>query len=59
MNEVYPRAISLAAAHRVDLTTLVTPRYPLERAAEAFRIAAARTGLKVLIDRERCRCRGT
>ncbi len=49
MNEVYPRAISLAAAKRVDLTSLVTHRYPLDRAPEAFRTAAARTGLKVLI----------
>jgi L-iditol 2-dehydrogenase len=49
MNEVYPRAISLAAAQRVDLATLVTARYPLEKAAEAFSVAAARTGLKVIV----------
>ena len=50
MNEVYPRAISLAAAQRVDLTRLVSARYPLEKAAEAFSVAAARTGLKVIIE---------
>jgi L-iditol 2-dehydrogenase len=50
MNEVYPRAISLAAAQRVDLTGLVSARYPLEKAAEAFSVAAARTGLKVIIE---------
>ncbi|MGP7996803.1 MAG: zinc-dependent alcohol dehydrogenase [Streptosporangiaceae bacterium] len=50
MNEVYPRAISLAAAKRVDLTTLVTARYPLEQAAEAFGNAAARTGQKVIVE---------
>jgi L-iditol 2-dehydrogenase len=47
MNEVYPRAIALAAEKRVDLTTLVTARYPL---ADAFRGAAARTGLKAVIE---------
>jgi L-iditol 2-dehydrogenase len=50
MNEVYPRAISLATAHRVDLPPLVTARYPLDKAAEAFGAAAARTGLKVIVE---------
>jgi len=50
MNEVYPRAIGLAAEKRVDLATLVTARYPLAEAAGAFRSAAARTGLKVIIE---------
>ena len=50
MNEVYPRAIALAAEKRVDLTTLVTARYPLAEAADAFRGAAARTGLKVIVE---------
>jgi len=50
MNEVYPRAINLVAAQRVDVTTLVTARYPLEKAAEAFSNAAARTGLKVIVE---------
>jgi L-iditol 2-dehydrogenase len=50
MNEVYPRAIGLAAAKRVDLTTLVTGRYPLAEAAAAFGSAAARAGLKVIIE---------
>jgi L-iditol 2-dehydrogenase len=50
MNEVYPRAISLAAAKRVDLPTLVTARYPLADAPAAFTAAAARTGLKVVIE---------
>jgi L-iditol 2-dehydrogenase len=50
MNEVYPRAISLAAGQRVDLPGLITARYPLEKAAEAFGSAAARTGLKVILE---------
>ena len=50
MNEVYPRAISLAAEQRVDLSGLITARYPLEKAAEAFGSAAARTDLKVILE---------
>ena len=50
MNEVYPRAIGLAAAQRLDLAALVSARYPLEKAAEAFSTAVARTGLKVIIE---------
>lgn len=50
MNEVYPRAIALAAAKRVDLPSLVTSRYPLTEAPAAFTAAAARTGLKVVIE---------
>jgi L-iditol 2-dehydrogenase len=50
MNEVYPRAINLAAEQRVDLTHLVTHRFPLERASDAFAAAAQRIGLKVIIE---------
>ncbi|HLI37798.1 MAG TPA: alcohol dehydrogenase catalytic domain-containing protein [Streptosporangiaceae bacterium] len=50
MNEVYPRAISLAARGRVDLAPVVSQRSPLSDAAEAFGAAARRTGLKVVIE---------
>jgi L-iditol 2-dehydrogenase len=50
MNEVYPRAIDLAERGAVELTPLVTHRLPLARADEAFRLAAQRTGLKVLVE---------
>ncbi len=50
MNEVYPRAIGLAAAQRLDLAGLISARYPLEKAAEAFSTAVARTGLKVIVE---------
>jgi len=50
MNEVYPRAINLAAEKRVDLARLVTHRFPLEKAPEAFAAAAQRVGLKVIIE---------
>jgi L-iditol 2-dehydrogenase len=50
MNEVYPRAISLAASKRADLSTLVTSRFALEEAPTAFTAAAERRGLKVVIE---------
>ncbi|HUK71399.1 MAG TPA: alcohol dehydrogenase catalytic domain-containing protein [Streptosporangiaceae bacterium] len=50
MNEVYPRAIGLAASGHVDLAGLVTDRFPLARAADAFESAARRGGLKVIIE---------
>ena len=50
MNEVYPRAIALAASGRVDLAAVVSDRYPLAKAAGAFAAAAARPGLKVVVE---------
>jgi L-iditol 2-dehydrogenase len=50
MNAVYPRAIRLVERGLVDVDGLVTHRYPLDRVDEAFRVAAARTGLKVLVE---------
>jgi L-iditol 2-dehydrogenase len=50
MNQVYPRAISLAARGVVDLGSLVTRRAKLDEVKEAFGDAARRTGLKVLIE---------
>jgi L-iditol 2-dehydrogenase len=50
MNDVYPRAISLVAAGRVDVSTLVTHRLGLGSAQKAFGIAAERSGLKVIVE---------
>ena len=50
MNEAYPRAIRLVEQGLIDVSSLVTHRYPLERAAEAFAVAADRQGLKVVIE---------
>lgn len=49
MNEVYPRAIDLAARGVVSLGPLVSSRVPLTEAPEAFSAAQRRTGLKVII----------
>ena len=50
MNEVYPRAISLAERGVVRLDALVTGRFGMDAAADAFGQAARRTGLKVIIE---------
>ena len=49
MNEVYPRAIDLAARGVVALDPLVSSRTPLADAAQAFAAAEGRTGLKAII----------
>jgi L-iditol 2-dehydrogenase len=50
MNAVYPRAIRLVERGLVDVDGLVTHRYPLTQVDEAFKVAAARTGLKVMVE---------
>jgi L-iditol 2-dehydrogenase len=50
MQHTYPRAIDLVAGARIDLRSLVTHRFPLEKTAEAFAIAQRREGVKVIID---------
>jgi L-iditol 2-dehydrogenase len=49
MNEVYPRAISLAARGVIALDPLVSQQAGLAEAAGAFAAAQRRTGLKVLL----------
>ena len=53
MNEVYPRAISLAERKAVDLASVVTSRSGLGEIPEAFGDAARRTGLKAIIEPQR------
>jgi L-iditol 2-dehydrogenase len=50
MNAVYPRAIGLVERGLVDVDWLTTHRYPLDQVGEAFTVAAARTGLKVVVE---------
>ena len=51
MKHVYPRAIQLVQGRQVDLRSLVSHEFPLEQAAEAFRLNAAYAErvLKVMI----------
>jgi L-iditol 2-dehydrogenase len=50
MNDAYPRAIRLAEQGLIDVSSIVTHRFPLERVADAFGVAAAREGLKVVVE---------
>ncbi|HEX6035648.1 MAG TPA: zinc-binding dehydrogenase [Anaerolineales bacterium] len=50
MKHTYPRAIELVSKGLVDVRSVVTHRFPLEQAAEAFRVAERREGLKILIE---------
>jgi L-iditol 2-dehydrogenase len=47
--DVYDRGLRLVGSGRVDVASLVTACFPLERAQEAFESAASRQGLKVVI----------
>ncbi len=46
----YPAAIALVESGRVDVSTLVTHRLPLDRVEEAFRIGHDRAGVKVVLE---------
>jgi L-iditol 2-dehydrogenase len=50
MKFTYPRAIRLVEQGLVDVRSLVTHRFPIAQAEQAFRIARARQGLKVIIE---------
>ena len=50
MKHTYPRAIELVSKGLVDVRSIVTHRFPLEQAVEAFRVAERREGLKIIIE---------
>jgi L-iditol 2-dehydrogenase len=50
MKHTYPRAIELVAKGLVDVRSIVTHRFPLAEASEAFRVAERREGLKIIIE---------
>jgi L-iditol 2-dehydrogenase len=50
MKHTYPRAIRLVESGLVDVRTLVTHRFPLEKTAEAFAVAQRREGLKIIVE---------
>jgi L-iditol 2-dehydrogenase len=49
MKFTYPRAIKLVDRHVVDVHSLITHNYPLEKIREAFATAQRRDGLKVIV----------
>ncbi len=50
MKHTYPRAIELVSKGLVDVNSIVTHRFPLAEAREAFRVAERREGLKIIIE---------
>jgi L-iditol 2-dehydrogenase len=50
MKHVYPRAIHVVENGQVDVRSGVTHRFPLVEVAAAFAAAAAREGLKVVVE---------
>ncbi len=50
MKNTYPRAIQLVQGGLVDVRSLVTHRFPFERANEAFLAAVRREGIKVIVE---------
>ena len=50
MKHTYPRATELVTKGLVDVRSLVTHRFPVEQAVEAFHTAARREGLKAIIE---------
>ena len=50
MKHTYPRAIELVSKGLVDVRSLVTHRFTLEEAREAFAVAERREGLKVIVE---------
>jgi L-iditol 2-dehydrogenase len=49
MNRTYPRAIALVLAGQIDVSSLVTHRFGMAEFDAAFRTAARRDGLKVIL----------
>jgi L-iditol 2-dehydrogenase len=49
MKFTYPRAIQMVESGQVDVRSLVTGRFPLEQAQQAFTLAQQREGLKIII----------
>lgn len=50
MKHSYPRAVRMVADGLVDVRSLVTHRFPLERTAEAFHMLQKREGIKVMVE---------
>ena len=48
-NGIFPHVISMMAAGLIDLTQVITARYPLEQAVEAIRASSDRAGGKIMV----------
>ena len=50
MKHVYPRAIKMVEVGQIDVRSIVSHRFPLEKFGEAFELAQKREGLKIIIN---------
>jgi L-iditol 2-dehydrogenase len=50
MGDVYPRAITAVERGIVDVASLITARYPLGQASDAFHHAETRAGIKTIVE---------
>jgi L-iditol 2-dehydrogenase len=50
MKHVYPRAIEMVEKGLVDVSAVITNRYPFSEAPQAFFEAEKRNGLKVVVE---------
>jgi len=50
MKHVYPRAIKMVESGQVNVRSVVSHQFPLEKAEQAFTIAQKREGLKIIIN---------
>jgi L-iditol 2-dehydrogenase len=50
MKNTYPRAIALVSSKLIDVQSLISHRFPLEKANEAFQFAEQRNGIKIMIE---------
>ena len=53
-----PRATALVAAGSIDLTRLISDRFPIHEASQAFAALVARRGLKVVVTPDAALCLG-
>jgi L-iditol 2-dehydrogenase len=50
MKHVYSRAIKMVESGQVNVRSVVSHQFPIEKAVEAFMIAQKREGLKIIIN---------
>ena len=50
MKHVYPRAIKMVESGQIDVRSVISHQFPLEKAEQAFELAQKREGLKIIIN---------